>query len=166
MKVSAICLAGLASASEKKVPPRHPLQRLNRLVEFTSQILNSGAFNRSEQWIQMWESKFANNADRMEKNFNRGNQRCGFYDENQLPHGGPSDDRKRRDAEFDRYDRENPCTGMKQLITGFEKWTERYISSCSGQKNYSHQAKRMAKWGNIMSKGKKVQIRLLKMSHK
>ena len=166
MKVSTICLAGLASASEKKVPPRHPLQRLNRLVEFTSQILNSGAFNRSEKWIKMWEDKFANNADRMENNFTRGNQRCGFYDENQLPHGGPSDDRKKRDAEFDRYDRENPCTGMKQLITGFEKWTERYISSCSGQKNYSHQAKRMAKWGNIMSKGKKVQIRLLKMSHK
>ena len=159
MKLSTICLAGLASAQEKKVPPRHPLQRLNRLVEFTSEILNSGAFNnKSEKWIQMWETKFANNAERMEKNFSRGSQRCGFYDENQLPHGGPSDDRKRRDAEFDRYDRVNPCRGMKQLITGFTKWSERYISSCSGQKNHKHQATRMEKWAGIMNKGKRVEV--------
>ena len=159
MKLSTICLAGLASAQEKKVPPRHPLQRLNRLVEFTSEILNSGAFNNnSEKWITRWERKFSKNAGRMEKNFIRGNQRCGFYDENLLPHGGPSDDRKRRDAEFDRYDRVNPCKGMKQLITGFTKWSERYISSCSGQKNYQHQANRMQKWGDIMNTGKRVEI--------
>ena len=70
MKVSTICLAGLGSTTEKKVPPRHPLQRLNRLVQFTSEILNSGAFNnKSEKWIENWEMKFANNARRMGKNF-------------------------------------------------------------------------------------------------
>ena len=96
MKLSIICLAGLASATEKKVPRRHPLQRLNRLVQFTSEILNSGAFNKKPvRWIDSWETKFATNAERMERNFNRGNQRCGFYDENQLPHGGPSEDRKK-----------------------------------------------------------------------
>ena len=159
MKLSIICLAGFASAAEKKVPPRHPLQRLNRLVDFTSEILNSGAFNnKSEKWIQMWETKLANNAERMENNFSRGNQRCGFYDENQLPHGGPSDDRKRRDAEFDRYERDDPCTGMKQIITGFSKWSERYISKCSGQKNYSHQVKRMTKWGGILNIGKRLKM--------
>ena len=83
MKLSTICLTGLASATEKKVPPRHPLQRLNRLVEFSSEILNSDAFNnKSIKWINRWEQKFANNADRMQVNFKRGNQRCGFYDEN------------------------------------------------------------------------------------
>ena len=71
-----------------------------------------------------------------------------------LPHGGPESDRERRDIGFDRYDRENPCKGMKQIITGFAKWSERYISTCSGQKNYSHQAKRMAKWTDILSTGK------------
>ena len=45
MKVSAVLLAGLVSADERKVPPRHPLQRLNRLVEFTEEILDSGHFN-------------------------------------------------------------------------------------------------------------------------
>ena len=161
MKLSTICLAGLASAAEKKVPPRHPLQRLKRLVQFTSEILNSGAFNNeSYKWIQNWEKKFANNAGRMAKNFKRGNQRCGFYDENQLPHGGPSDDRKRRDAEFDRYNRDDPCVGMKQIITGFSKWSDRYISSCSGQKNHQHQAKRMQKWRDILNKGKRVETEL------
>ena len=83
MKLSTICLTGLASATEKKVPPRHPLQRLNRLVEFSSEILNSGAFNnKSIKWINRWEEKFANNADRMQVNFERGNQCCGFYDKN------------------------------------------------------------------------------------
>ena len=82
MKLSTIVLAGLATADDKKVPPRHPIQRLNRLVQFTDEILNSGAFYRqSQRWIQMWAKKFGNNADRMEKNFKRGNQRCGTYDE-------------------------------------------------------------------------------------
>ena len=75
-----------------------------------------------------------------------------------LPHGGP-DYRKKRDIgdrfeSVDRYDRENPCIGMKQIITGFSKWSDRYISSCNGQKKHSHQTKRMTKWGNILSKGK------------
>ena len=98
----------------------------------------------------------------MEQNFNRGNQRCGFYDENQLPHGGPSEDREKRDAEFDRYDREDPCVGMKQIITGFSKWSERYISSCSGQKNYQHQARRMDKWRGIFNEGNGLKLCLLK----
>ena len=82
MKLSTIFLAGIVSGDEKKVPPRHPLQRLNRLVQFSDEILNSGAFNnKSNQWIERWSTKFSNNADRMKKNFKRGNQRCGFYDE-------------------------------------------------------------------------------------
>ena len=82
MKLSTIVLVGIVSANEKKVPPRHPIQRLNRLVEFTEEILNSGAFNaKSEKWIQMWTNKFSKNADRMETSFTRGNQRCGTYDE-------------------------------------------------------------------------------------
>ena len=42
---------------------------------------------------------------------------------------------------------------MKQLITGFSKWTERYISTCSGQRNHFHQTKRMKKWGDILNRG-------------
>ena len=70
-----------------------------------------------------------------------------------LPDGGPENDRERRDLSFDRYDREEPCNGMKQILTGFEKWSDRYMSSCNGQKNYSHQKKRMTKWKYILNKG-------------
>ena len=148
MKFSPAVLVAVASAAEKKVPPRHPLQRLNRLVEFTEEIMTDWfSFLPSQQ---AWIDKFATNAERMERNFNRGNQRCGFYDENNLPHGGPSDDRKRRDADVDRYDREDPSKGIKQLTTGFSKWAQRYLSACSGQRNYNYQVNRMAKWNEAL----------------
>merc|ERR1712177_148198 len=149
MKFSTAVLVAVASAEDKKVPPRHPLQRLARLTEFSAEILNDwyGFLPSKDAWIQ----KFANNAERMERNFNRGNQRCGFYDENQLPHGGPSDDRKRRDAaDVDRYNREDPSEGIKQLTTGFSKWATRYLSQCSGQKNYQYQVNRMNKWNSAL----------------
>ena len=59
-----------------------------------------------------------------------------------LPHGVPADDRERRDLQFDRYNCENPCLGMKQIMTGFSKWSRRYISKCSSQKNHSYQTKK------------------------
>ena len=144
MKISPAVIVAVAFAQqgEKKVPPRHPLQRLNRLVEFTEELMNDWF-----PWLpsqQRWIEKFAMNAVRMERNFNRGNQRCGFYDENQLPHGGP--ERKRRDAEFDRYDRDDPSVGVKQLTTGFAKWAQRYLADCSGQRKYQYQINRMVKW--------------------
>ena len=146
MKFSPAVLVAVASAAEKKVPPRHPLQRLNRLVEFTAEIMDDWfGFLPSQD---AWKGKFERNAERMQRNFERGNQRCGFYDEEQLPHGGPSDDRKRRDADFDRYDREDPSKGIKQSTTGFSKWAQRYLSQCSGQRNYQYQVNRMAKWND------------------
>merc|ERR1712020_886724 len=110
---------------------------------FSEELMNDwfGALPSKERWI----AKFATNAGRMERNFERGNQRCGFYDENQLPHGGPSERRKREidaDAIWDRYDREVPSVGTKQITTGFRKWAERYLSECSGQKNYNYQVNR------------------------
>ena len=147
MKISPAVIVAVATAQqgEKKVPPCHPLQRLNRLVEFTEEIMNDWfSFLPSQE---AWITKFATNAERMERNFNRGNQRCGFYDENNLPHGGPSDDRKRRAADdVDRYNREDPVEGVKQLTTGFSKWAQRYLSACSGQRNYQYQVNRMSKW--------------------
>ena len=153
MKISPAVIVAVASAQngEKKVPPRHPLQRLNRLVEFTEEIMNDWfSFLPSQQ---AWIGKFERNAERMARNFERGNQRCGFYDENQLPHGGPSERRKREidaDSIWDRYDRENPSTGTKQITTGFRKWAERYLSECSGQRNYNYQVNRMNKWNGLL----------------
>ena len=70
MKLTSAVLFAVAAAEDKSVPPRHPLARLNRLTEFSEEILN--------QWFHYlptdWVTKFANNAARMERNFNRGNQ--------------------------------------------------------------------------------------------
>ena len=73
-----------------------------------------------------------------------------------MPHGGPENDRERRDLSFDRYDRDAPCRGMHQIITGFSKWSDRYISTCSGQMNYSYQTNRMKKWRGILGQGQVV----------
>ena len=150
MKFSPALLFAVAAADDKKVPPRHPLQRLNKLVEFSEEILNEWyTFLPSKD---SWVAKFAANAERMERNFNRGNQRCGYYDESS-EHGGPAAaERKRREAnsDLDRYNREDPVEGTKQITTGFRKWAERYISQCSGQRQYQHQINRMAKWNNLL----------------
>ena len=148
MKFSPALLLAVASADDKKVPPRHPLQRLERLTEFSAELLNDWY-----SWLpskDAWVAKFANNAERMERNFNRGNQRCGHYDEDQLPHGGPAERKRRADDDVFRYDREDPAVGTKQITTGFRKWAERYISACSGQKNYLHQVNRMNKWNALL----------------
>ena len=76
MKFSKILLTSLVSADEKKVPPRHPIARLDRLVQFSAEILDSGAFNKSKKWTDRWQNKFQKNADRMKLSFDR----CGFYD--------------------------------------------------------------------------------------
>ena len=116
MKFSPALLLAVASADDKKVPPRHPFQRLNRLVEFSEELLNDwyGFLPSKDKWVD----KFANNAERMERNFNRGDQRCGYYDVDNLPHGGPEltrkTERNRRDADnVFRYDREDPSVGTK-----------------------------------------------------
>ena len=148
MKFSPALLLAVASADDKKVPPRHPLQRLTRLTEFSAELLNDWY-----SWLpskDAWVAKFANNAERMERNFNRGNQRCGHYDENQLPHGGPAERKRRADDDVFRYDREDPAVGTKQITTGFRKWAERYISACHGQRVYLHQVNRMNKWNALL----------------
>ena len=144
MKLSTAVLLAVTSADDKKVPPRHPLQRLTRLTEFSAELLNDWY-----SWLpskDAWVGKFARNAERMERNFNRGNQRCGHYDENQLPHGGPAERKRRADDDVFRYNRDDPYVGTKQITTGFRKWAERYLSACSGQKTFSYQVKRMNKW--------------------
>ena len=147
MKFSPAPLFAVAAAEDKKVPPRHPLQRLESLTRFTGELLNKWfTFLPSKD---TWVDKFAINALRMRRSFTRSHsrrgQRCGHYDENQLPHGGP--ERKRREADdVERYNRDDPSEGVKQLTTGYRKWAERYLSQCSGQRQSQFQVNRMIRW--------------------
>ena len=67
-------------------------------------------------------------------------------------------DRKRRDTvsledllrSTDRYNREDPKVGVKQITTGFKKWAMRYIGNCSGQRINEYQIDRMERWNNLL----------------
>ena len=48
----------------------------------------------------------------------------------------------------ERYNKADPTIGVKQITTGFRKWAERYLGSCSGQRNYAYQIDRMNRWNN------------------
>jgi len=187
---------------DRKVPHRHPLQRLWRLYQFSEEIIQThfyqssmkaGKLDRMRSRIGKWLYL----AQR--QSFLRNTKRCGFYNDG-LEHGGPSGgeenqaglisneqtlmnngdanlaavastadfeiynprpNRRRRDAdgqEFsfvdsERYDRENPCRGIKQIMTGFRKWADRYIGGCGGQANHKHQVTRANKFYNIFKEG-------------
>lgn len=155
---------------DKKVPPRHPLQRLKRLVEFSHEMLDQWFINVASK--DAWKGKFERNAGRMKRAFDRvkaqsDSKACGFFDPSLL-HGGPHPNRKRREIpqlqldydysddydysafdmgeDFDRYDRTDPCVGSRQLTTGFRKWAQRYINQCNGQRVYQYQIQRMHRW--------------------
>jgi len=140
MKLS-VALLTIAAVADKKVPPRHPLQRLNKLVKFSEELLNDwyGFLPSRERWI----GKFDRNAQRMRRNFERGNQKCGVYEDEGRGRG-------RRATETTlgplRYDQNDPAVGTKQITTGFSKWAQRYLSACSGQKKFNYQVNRMNNW--------------------
>ena len=148
MKLAVATFVAVASAQDKKVPPRHPLQRLNKLNKFANEWVDN---NLDEKAAKNWNGKFDRNVDRFERRF----ELFGFYDENQLPHGGPAN-KERRDAEDDlafldcegslcpRYDKNNPVRGIQQITKGFAKWAQRYISTCKLQP--AKQVDRSNKW--------------------
>ena len=126
-------------ADDKKVPPRHPLNRLNRLNQFATEWMTD---NLPSKQANHWIPKFNRNTARMERRF----QRCGFYDDS-LVHGGPG--RKRRedfdgDDELVRYNKNEPREGIKQITTGYKKWASRYIGDCGRQPG--RQQDRLNKW--------------------
>ena len=134
MKTFALALIATASAEDKKVPPRHPLDRLEKLRQFSQEWVND---NLSARQAENWGPKFNRNVARFRRRF----EQCPFYDEDQLPHGGPRPERKRREdddtcenfPEFCRYDKSNPVRGLKQITTGFRKWAQRYVAECKVQ---------------------------------
>ena len=148
MKLSVAAIVAVASAQDKKVPPRHPLQRLNKLNIFAAEWCNA---NLSDKAAANWVAKFERNVARFERRF----ELCGFYDANS-EHGGPKpEDRKRREEDelafldcdgalCPRYDKNNPVRGIQQITKGFSKWAQRYVSTCKLQP--AKQVARSNKW--------------------
>ena len=144
MKLAVATIVAVASAQDKKVPPRHPLQRLNKLNIFAAEWCNA---NLSEKAAANWVQKFDNNVGRFARRF----EICGYYDENSQ-HGGPRERRADDDLAFldcegaacPRYDKNNPVRGIQQITKGFAKWAQRYIAECKLQPE--KQVNRSNKW--------------------
>merc|ERR1712193_32077 len=193
MKLSSTILFGVAAANietlyeneDKKVPPRHPLQRLWRLYQFSEEIIQEhiqnspGLVNRPKK-VQRYRNRIGKwQYLAARQSFMRNTKKCGFYDSDEFPHGGPEGTNEapgdmvgpeqslsqasenvaslevynprpnRRSVDDDdedlRYNRAEPCHGIRQIQSGFKKWAHRYIGNCGGQKQYEHQEKRADK---------------------
>ena len=155
MKLSVLFLLSAQAIDEdKKVPSRHPLQRLKTLTRFSKEWCRE---NLKAKQANHWAPKFERNAIRMETRF----RLCGFYDPS-LPNGGPRPtNRKRRTIDFEshsrtpdddvfstRYDKTNPAEGINDIITGFKKWAQRYLADCKLQPG--RQEHRLNKWREVM----------------
>ena len=143
MKISPILLACSASAAETD---DSPIAKLNYMTSKTSNILSAGqeSVNKGERWTQRWTNRFNRNTERMKKHF----ARCGTTN-------------VEADDDFnEEYNTENPCEAVNKFTTGISNWTNRYMSLCNGQKNKSHQKKRMEKWRNLLNKGNGLNLNL------
>jgi len=108
--------------------PSDPKDRLDQLVRFSGEVLDN--FFADHKRINNWKKKFATNAGRMKKSY----QRCG------------EDPVVDAEEEWAAYDDTNGAKAMSDLTTGFRKWAETYLSGCSGHKREKHHVKRMNKW--------------------
>jgi len=91
MKVSIATLALVAQADDRKVPPRHPLQRIAKLGvfmdNFATEMVGLGKMKQGQ--ADRFSNRMDNFLGSMEAAFNRPN--CGHYDADQGKHGGPDE---------------------------------------------------------------------------
>jgi hypothetical protein len=100
MKINSVTLALVLSVGDaqpntgdRKVPKRHPLQRLWRLYQFSEEIILLHYYKSPmkasridsirglvKKWLYMGSRE----------SFLRGTKKCGFYDAELRPHGGPA----------------------------------------------------------------------------
>merc|ERR1712127_836263 len=100
MKTFAVAtLVATVAAADKKVPPRHPLQRLSKL----------GRFERCGHYDESQEHGGQAGAERKRRD--------------------AEDACLDIDSELCRYDKSNPIRGIKQTTSGFRKWAERYLAN-------------------------------------
>ena len=151
MKFSAVFLAAVAIAedNDRKVPPRHPLQRLNQLNIFAAEWCNA---NLNAKAAGHWVGKFKRNTDRFERRW----EICGFDDE-YSENGGPRERREVDDLAFldcegelcPRYDKNNAVNGIHQITKGFARWATRYVAEC--RKQPETQVNRSFQWFSILA---------------
>lgn len=173
MRISSVLIStALVSASEKKVPPRHPSGRLRTLSRFTEEWLNKNFRNllpadhkgddNGERIANRFSKRFKNWIGRMRGLIDDQDKDCFFFDPTSA-HGGrtrrqtlpeaadESETNLDRDYDYSeyaddlvRYDKNNPQRGLRQITTGLRKWALRYISECPGEKELKKQHSKRA----------------------
>lgn len=181
----AVFISFVADAKEKKVPPRHPTQRLKTLRRFAKEWLNDNF--QDDEYTKAQTATGLRNIERFTKridarynqlrwlahvgsdneidhfrNSDKDIKACFFFDPSE-PHGGrprdrrDDDDDENLDDDYDfgkssddliRYDRKNPIRGLRQIMTGYRKWAERYVDQCPAEKK----DKLLSKWANEFRK--------------
>ena len=160
MKLSTIFLARLTSAAETDETPISTLNNLRQIsremlislweanatsdTKYYEPVILPTSASVTKRWISKWDRKFSRNSVRMRRSFDR----C-----------GTTDDEANEEINVEN-DVENPCGVFNQLLNGFSIWTDRYISSCNGQKKKSHQKKRLTKWKYILNEGRCWKLKL------
>jgi len=87
MKLSLATMVAVAAANDKKVPPRHPLNRLNKLKKFYEGFAADIVASRiSEKAADRFAARYTKMCDGFQAAFDRPN--CGYYDDSSK-HGGP-----------------------------------------------------------------------------
>lgn len=97
--------------TSRKVPPRHPLNRLARLQKFGF-AFNEVHFANSDK-VSATIENFTTN---MKNSFERDN--CGFYDSEMKPHGGPDPNPEVRESGRPR----NPTNGRRRRDAEANQW--------------------------------------------
>lgn len=147
MKFQTVALVGSAAAANIE-----PLRRLDALVRFGQEWVEQNIPRAKSVINKKWQAKWETNAQRMRDAY----ERCGTK---------PQDRRRRQIERFEdwsisdeemfgaleRYNRQDPEKGIKEITTGFRKWSYRYLSNCGGQRNHSLQKNRMEKWRTTLT---------------
>ena len=131
---------------ERKVPPRHPIQRLKKLISFSEELMD-----RKFLW---WDRriKYKETFQRIGNNIEQAFYRCGSYEvgDDEAEEDENVDDQ--RSTPESRYNKLDPCVAAKQITTGFRKWAERYLDSCAGHKKNQHVVKKMNHMRDVLVK--------------
>ena len=131
---------------ERKVPPRHPKQRLNKLISFSEELIDNN--------FSFWDKsdKYKRNFQRIGAKMEAAFDRCGSYEEGDNEAEEDENVNDQRSAPDSRYNKVDPCVATKQITTGFRKWAERYLDSCASQNKNQHVIKKMNKTRDFLVK--------------
>ena len=134
-----LAFALVASAVANPTVPTTPTEMLDKLVDWSADILNM-SLGSHERLINRWMNKYTRNAGRMKTALDR----CG-------------DDSMALDAYGDfygpwTYDGTNPSNVLVNPVTdltnSFHRWIDFYLFSCPAQQRHYHHNRRLSRWND------------------